>query len=190
MSKDHTTSGDNAKTTASATLLEQALAQNEGVKDSLVAVADDLLLVSTVLKQELPDNAQSADVAQALEKHDELETQVQECASELESVNQALASEIGEREKLERALAASQQRWPNSRPTRNRPARVSCTGLTVRRALPTLVLPLPRSLAPGVVTLATSAMLQPEHQETHPCPHSAPSRSRTTRSSHALPACC
>lgn len=108
MSKDHTTTGDNAKTTASETLLEQALAQNEGVKDSLVAVADDLLLVSTVLKQELPDNAQSADVAQALEKHDELETQVQECASELESVNQALASEIGEREKLERALAASQ----------------------------------------------------------------------------------
>jgi C4-dicarboxylate-specific signal transduction histidine kinase len=108
MSQDPKPAGDNTPTPPDATPLHQALAQNEGVKDSLVAVADDLLLVSTVLKQELPDNVQSAEVAQALEKHEELETQVQECATELEAVNQALADEIGEREKLERALAATQ----------------------------------------------------------------------------------
>ncbi len=108
MSEKSTPAGENVPKPSDATPLHQALAQNEGVKDSLVAVADDLLLVSTVLKQELPNAAQSDDVAQALEKHEELENQVQECASELESVNQALADEIAEREKLERALAASQ----------------------------------------------------------------------------------
>ncbi len=88
--------------------LEKALAQNAQVKEKVVAVAEDLLVINTVLKQEIPEPMQTGEVAQALEKHEELENQVQECASELESVNQTLADEVDERKKLERALADTQ----------------------------------------------------------------------------------
>ena len=107
MSDNQPTPGDHSETPASSKPLAQALAQNEQVKDKVVAVAEDLLVINTVLKQEIPQQVQTGEVAQALEKHEELEIQVQECAEELQSVNQALAEEIGEREKLEHKLSES-----------------------------------------------------------------------------------
>lgn len=108
MSNHSAHSGGNAKEPVPTTPLAQALAQNEDVKDKVGAVADDLLIINTVLKQEIPEQVQTGEVAQALEKHEALENQVQQCADELQAVNQVLADEIDEREKLERALAASQ----------------------------------------------------------------------------------
>lgn len=95
--------------------LAKALAQNEQVKDKVVAVAEDLLVINTVLKQEIPEQHQTGEVAQALEKHEELEDQVQECADELQAVNEALAEEVGERENLERKLSESRAELAASR---------------------------------------------------------------------------
>lgn len=95
--------------------LAKALAQNEQVKDKVVAVAEELLVINTVLKQEISEQHQKGEVAQALGKHENLEDQVQECADELQAVNEALAEEVGEREKLERKLSESRAELAASR---------------------------------------------------------------------------
>lgn len=87
------------------TPLERALGQNEAVKDAVEQSADELLVINTVLKQEVPPHIQTGEVAQALQKTDELETRIQESAEDLAQVNQALEQEIGERADLERELA-------------------------------------------------------------------------------------
>lgn len=87
------------------TPLERALDQNESVKDTVEQSANELFVINTVLKQELPNDAQSGEVAQALRKSDELETKIQESAEDLAQVNQVLEQEIGERADLERELA-------------------------------------------------------------------------------------
>lgn len=87
------------------TPLERALDQNESVKDTVEQSANELFVINTVLKQELPNQAQSADVVQALRKSDELETKIQESAQDLAQVNQVLEQEIDERADLERELA-------------------------------------------------------------------------------------
>ena len=60
--------------------------------------------MSEVLKQEIPPEARTSDVAQALEKHEALEEKVQECADDLEDVSRALAQEVARRKKLEKRL--------------------------------------------------------------------------------------
>ncbi|WP_395056277.1 hypothetical protein [Polaromonas sp.] len=87
------------------TALERALDQNESVKDTVEQSANELFVINTVLKQELPNEIQSGEVAQALRKSDELETKIQESAEDLAQVNQVLEQEIGERADLERELA-------------------------------------------------------------------------------------
>lgn len=87
------------------TQLDRALDQNEAVRDNVERSAAELLLINAVLKQELPDEVQTAEVAQALQKTDELETRIQESADDLAEVNQVLAQEIDERAALERKLA-------------------------------------------------------------------------------------
>ncbi len=89
------------------TPLERALGQNEAVKDAVVQSADELMLINTVLKQEIPDHVQTGEVAHALQKTDELETRIQESAEDLANVNEALEQEIGERADLERELEAT-----------------------------------------------------------------------------------
>ena len=89
--------------------LTQALDQNEQVRDKVEKVAGELQLINEVLKQELPAEAHEVEeVASALEKHTALEETVQHCADELAEVNQTLASEIEERQRLEQTLAETQ----------------------------------------------------------------------------------
>ncbi len=94
-----------ASTSASApTPLQRALDQNVAVKDTVEQSAAELLVINTVLKQEIPPHVQTGDVAQALEKTDALETRIQESAEDLAQVNEVLEQQIGERADLEREL--------------------------------------------------------------------------------------
>lgn len=90
---------------SASTPLERALGQNEAVKDTVEQSAAELLVINTVLKQELPPHVQAGEVAQALQKTDALETRIQESAEDLAQVNETLEQEIGERADLERELA-------------------------------------------------------------------------------------
>ncbi|MBT9476284.1 hypothetical protein [Polaromonas sp.] len=89
------------------TPLERALDQNEIVRDAVENSADELLVINTVLKQKIPGHVQTDDLAQALQKGDELEDRIQASAESLDKVNQALTLEIAERARLEGELAAA-----------------------------------------------------------------------------------
>ncbi len=84
-----------------------ALDQSDAVKETVKQSADELLVINTVLKQEIPHPVQTGEVAQALQKTDELEGRIQEAAQDLEQVNELLEQEIDERADLERELAAT-----------------------------------------------------------------------------------
>lgn len=92
---------------AAPTPLERALDQNESVKDTVEQSAAELLVINTVLKQEIPPHVQSGEVAQALEKTDALETRIQASAEDLAQVNEVLEQQIDERADLERELKAT-----------------------------------------------------------------------------------
>lgn len=87
--------------------LVKALNKNDAVKEVVKQSADELLVVGAVLKQGIPDHAQTGDVAQALEKTELIEDKIQTSAEDLEAVNQLLAHEIDERIQLERELLAT-----------------------------------------------------------------------------------
>lgn len=89
------------------TPLERALGQNEAVKDTVEQSAAELLVINAVLKKEVPPHIQTGEVAQALQKTDELEVRIQESAEDLAQVNQTLEQEIDERADLERELKAT-----------------------------------------------------------------------------------
>ena len=91
------------------TPLDEALLQTQKVQDRLSSGAQEIFIVGEVLKQELPREVRTDDVAQALEKHEALEETVQECADDLEDVTKALAKEVAHRELLERKLHAAEQ---------------------------------------------------------------------------------
>jgi C4-dicarboxylate-specific signal transduction histidine kinase len=90
---------------SAATPLVRALDQNEAVKETVEQSANELLVINAVLKQELPNEVQDGEVAQALRKTDELENRIHESAEDLAQVNRVLAQEIDERAGLERELA-------------------------------------------------------------------------------------
>lgn len=100
---------------ALSTPLARALDQNYTAKEAMEQAADELMVINTVLKQEIPDPLQTGDVAQALQKTDEIERRIQESAEELAQVHQVLAREIGERAALERELAATKLALTRSR---------------------------------------------------------------------------
>ncbi|MDB5891483.1 MAG: hypothetical protein JWP47_2314 [Polaromonas sp.] len=78
---------------------------NEAVKEKVEHSAAELVVINAVLKQEVPPEVQTGDVAQALEKTDLLEIKINEAAQELEEVNKVLAEEVEQRRSLERELA-------------------------------------------------------------------------------------
>ena len=88
--------------------LQRALDQNVAATATVMQSADELLVINTVLKQELPDDVQTGEVAQALQKTDALEVKIHDTAQDLAEVNQALSQEIAERTALEQQLAATQ----------------------------------------------------------------------------------
>jgi C4-dicarboxylate-specific signal transduction histidine kinase len=85
--------------------LVKALGQNAAAKETVEQSANELFVINTVLKQELPDEVQTGEVAEALRKTDALESRIQASAEDLAEVNQVLAQEIDERTDLERELA-------------------------------------------------------------------------------------
>ena len=95
----------NVVTASLSTPLTRALDQNETVQETVEQSADDLLLINTVLRHEIPVHIQTDAVAQALQQGDELEGKIQESAENLALVNEALEHEIAERVELERELA-------------------------------------------------------------------------------------
>ena len=92
-----------------ATLLDDALSKTQKVQERLTSGAQEIFVLGEVLKQELPADVVTGDVAHALEKHDALEEAVQECADDLEDVTKALAKEVAQRELLERKLQEAEQ---------------------------------------------------------------------------------
>ena len=99
-------SSPSSPTTAS-TPLERAFDQNETVKQAVEMSAAELLVINTVLKQELPDHLQAGEIGQALDKTDALEIKLSETVEDIAQVSEALAHEIDERASLERELAAT-----------------------------------------------------------------------------------
>ena len=61
-------------------------------------------MINAVLKQGIPEQAQTADVAQALDKSEVIEDVIQASADDLAHVNKRLEHEIDERIDLERKL--------------------------------------------------------------------------------------
>jgi C4-dicarboxylate-specific signal transduction histidine kinase len=94
-------------TTDSAKPLVKALHQNGTVKETVKQSADELLVINAVLKQGIPDHAQTGDVAQALENTEAIEEKIQTSAEDLAKVNKLLEHEIDERIDLERELLAT-----------------------------------------------------------------------------------
>ena len=92
---------------APSTPLQEALNQNEAVKDTVEQSAAELVVINAVLKQEVPPDLQTGEVAQALQKTDELEDRIVASAEDLGKVNKALKQEIDERAKLEEELAVA-----------------------------------------------------------------------------------
>ena len=86
------------------TSLARALDQNETVMDSVAQSAVELVMINAVLKQEIPTHVKIGDVAQALQKTDELESKINDTTQDLAQVNEVLAQEIDERAALEREL--------------------------------------------------------------------------------------
>ena len=96
-----------AATAVSVRPLVKALHQNDSVQETVKQSADELLVISAVLKQGIPDHAQTGDVAQALENTKVIEDAIQTSAEDLAVVNKLLEHEIDERINLERQLLAT-----------------------------------------------------------------------------------
>jgi hypothetical protein len=77
--------------------LDQALDKTEAVAAEVQRASDDLAVINTVLEQELPEEVQVGDVAQAIEHTGQLEKRLAESAETLAEVNAALAEEIEKR---------------------------------------------------------------------------------------------
>ena len=88
--------------------LVHAIVQNDAVKETVKQSADELLVVSAVLKQVVPNEKQSGDVAAAIKRNETIGNVISESADELAAVNDLLIEEIDERIGLERKLLASQ----------------------------------------------------------------------------------
>lgn len=87
------------------TALVKALEHNLTAKVTVEQSGDELLMINTVLKQEIPGHVQTGDVAQALEKIAALESRSHKSAEELMQVHYLLSKEISERSELEQELA-------------------------------------------------------------------------------------
>jgi hypothetical protein len=87
--------------------ITEALVQNDAVKESVEQSAHELLVLTAVMQKNIPDSAQQGDLAQALQKTEDLGDAIQESAEELEAVNLLLEREVDERIALERELLAT-----------------------------------------------------------------------------------
>lgn len=95
--------------------LTKVLGQSEAVKGLVDEAAQELSLVSAVLRQEVSDPGAPPGIESVLEKTETIEDKVQDAADKLSDVNAALKREILERHVLEFRLAAVTERAESSR---------------------------------------------------------------------------
>jgi hypothetical protein len=79
------------------TSLERTLEKTEAVAADVQRASDNLAVVNTVLEQELPEEVQVGEVAQAIEHTSQLEEKLARSAETLAEVNAALSEEIEKR---------------------------------------------------------------------------------------------
>jgi methyl-accepting chemotaxis protein len=79
------------------TSLDRTLQKSEQVAADVQRASDNLAVVNTVLEQELPDEIQVGEVAQAIEHTSQLEQKLAKSAEKLAEVNAALSEEIEKR---------------------------------------------------------------------------------------------
>ncbi|SEJ73020.1 MULTISPECIES: hypothetical protein [unclassified Variovorax] len=79
------------------TSLDSTLKKSEQVAADVQRASDNLAVVNTVLEQELPDEVQVGEVAQAIEHTSQLEEKLAKSAEKLAEVNAALSEEIERR---------------------------------------------------------------------------------------------
>ena len=79
------------------TSLDRTLQKSEQVAADVQRASDNLAVVSTVLEQELPEEVQVGEVAQAIEHTSQLEGKLAKSAEKLAEVNAALSEEIEKR---------------------------------------------------------------------------------------------
>lgn len=89
--------GPSPTLTRGTTSLDKTLEKSEQVAADVQRASDNLAVVSTVLEQELPDEVQVGDVAQAIEHTSQLEEKLAQSAEKLAEVNAALSEEIEKR---------------------------------------------------------------------------------------------
>ena len=94
--------------------LTKVLDQSERIKEVMVECADDLSSVNTALKQKLANDVSSLGVENALQTSQSVEEKVQDAATQLSAVNQALGNEVVERQILEQQLETAQNQAAES----------------------------------------------------------------------------
>lgn len=76
------------------TPLDRTLKKSEEVAADVQRASDNLAVVNTVLEQELPEEVQVGEVAQAIAHTGQLEEKLARSAEKLAEVNEALSREI------------------------------------------------------------------------------------------------
>ena len=77
--------------------LHHTLTKNVEVAKEVQRASEDLSIVSTVLEQEIPEEIQVGDIAQAIAHTSELEKKLAQSAEKLSQVNETLSREITRR---------------------------------------------------------------------------------------------
>ena len=88
------------------TTIEEALDKNKKATEAVKEAADDLLVVHAVLNEEIPDEARTGPVDQAVEHTREVEKRLSESADQLEDVNTSLEQELDRREQAAKGQAS------------------------------------------------------------------------------------
>lgn len=92
--------GQSNSQTEPRTPLDHSSGTTQAVAADVKRASEDLLVINTVLEQELPDELQVGDVAQAIEHTGHLEKKLAESAESLAEVHAALEEEIQKRKKV------------------------------------------------------------------------------------------
>ena len=90
--------------------LEEAHKKAKAVKTEVQRAADHAAVIGIVLAQELPDDVQVGDVAQAIEQTEELEQKLADSATTLAEVSAELGREVKKRRKVTAELTKSRAR--------------------------------------------------------------------------------
>jgi len=85
--------------------IEKAREMTREVRDELHVAGGELNLSTTVLERAVPEQHKKGDVRKAMDQADAATAKVERATEDLHHVEQLLANEIAERERLERELA-------------------------------------------------------------------------------------